>query len=181
MTRRMRALRAGTPDGDRGMTLVELTISIALLGIVTAAVTGAIIFGLKATNDTFSRLEQNMSSQQVNRWLTGDIYASEASTTSSAVCGPANLALSWRSSATAASTDRITSWYLNGTSLVRKTCTSAGAAVGSSKTIATGIDQFTATVAGNGTVTVTYRAAASGKSKAQTWSVTATPIKVRGR
>lgn len=161
------------------MTLVELTITIALLGIVTAAVTGAIIFGLKATNDSYSRLQQDMSSQQVNRWLTGDIYASESSATSSATCGPANLALTWRSSATAASADRITSWYLNGKSLVRKTCTSAGAAVGSSKTIATGIDQFSATVAANGAVTVSYRAAASGKSAAQTWSITVTPIKVR--
>jgi prepilin-type N-terminal cleavage/methylation domain-containing protein len=60
------------PRGDDGFTLVELLVSIVILGFIMAAVTGVVISYLKDTNSTVGRLQESHDAQISAAYFTQD-------------------------------------------------------------------------------------------------------------
>jgi prepilin-type N-terminal cleavage/methylation domain-containing protein len=86
MLTRGRARRDSVRDG--GFTLVELVISIAILGVVMVAITGALIVALKANKETDTRLDESRDVQFSSTWFGDDVQsANRISTSGSPNCG----------------------------------------------------------------------------------------------
>lgn len=155
---------------------MEVVVVVALLGLVTAAVSGSLWFGLRSTQDNTTLLDQSMASQAISRYLNVDIYASEGVTTA-AVCGTADLKLVSRSdAASTGATDVVTAWQWTSAArtVERRICVNG--ATRSTQTVARNIDQFTVTANADKSFTVTYRAAASGRLAAVSRSVKIEPV-----
>ena len=69
---------------ERGFTLVELVIGIAILGTIVGGLAGAIIVGLRTADATATRLAQSHDAQLVSVYLPRDL----ASTSSDVVAKP---------------------------------------------------------------------------------------------
>ncbi len=174
--------RAGTrldARRDAGVTLVELIISVVLLGLVGTVVGGALYMGIKTTNNNSTRLDQSMTEMAVTRSLTGDIYSAEGPVlvnSTDATCGTATLKFLSRSDATKATRDVVVAWSLSGTNLTRKVCT--GGTQTSSNVVATNISAFTpGTCAASCTaakISVTFTAAGKGDVTAESWTLNIT-------
>ncbi|MEN9824108.1 MAG: hypothetical protein RLZ04_2534, partial [Actinomycetota bacterium] len=61
-------------DRDRGFSLIELVLAVAILGIITATLGGAVYLALKATSNNYSRLEQSNAEMVITRYITGDVH-----------------------------------------------------------------------------------------------------------
>ena len=60
---------------EAGVTLIELLVSVSLLGLLMSALSGALFVGLRTTNDTQTSLGQSNAEQLVSTYLTKDIQA----------------------------------------------------------------------------------------------------------
>jgi prepilin-type N-terminal cleavage/methylation domain-containing protein len=87
MLNRMRSEnRTGRADG--GFTLVELLISVAILGLVMTAISGAMAVGLKTTKDSGDRLGASNDVQFASTWFGDDVAgANDVVTGGAAQCG----------------------------------------------------------------------------------------------
>ena len=76
------------PDDDRGFTLVELVISVALLIVVMGAVTAALFVGLSQNTATSNRLGESRDLSQVAVYFSEDVQgAASASVGTGPRCG----------------------------------------------------------------------------------------------
>jgi prepilin-type N-terminal cleavage/methylation domain-containing protein len=82
---------------QQGMTLIELLIAIALLGIIIVPITGAMYLALLTNNATAQRVTDSSGSQLVASWLVSDVQSADVVSTSSSLCGGPNtlLELGW--------------------------------------------------------------------------------------
>ena len=82
---------------DAGFTLVELCISIALLGVVTVGLTAVMFTALTADRRTATRLDESRDIQFVNAYLADDVQgATSVATGGTARCGTGTAALELR-------------------------------------------------------------------------------------
>ncbi|MSW21192.1 MAG: prepilin-type N-terminal cleavage/methylation domain-containing protein, partial [Actinobacteria bacterium] len=72
-----RRLNSGR-NPDRGMTLVELLVSVAVLGIVGSVVAAAVIIVFRQIGNTQGRTEVARSEQNVSLWLPADLSSAES-------------------------------------------------------------------------------------------------------
>ncbi len=119
---------------EDGFTLVELIISIVILGIIVGAMSAAIIAGLKTTDGTTNRLAESHDAQVVSEFFVTDMQSAvtvtyQAMDTVSTVpvgCSPASsplLVFSWTDPSAGAEMVSYYSATLGGeTQLVRQQC-----------------------------------------------------------
>lgn len=72
---------------ERGMTLIELMIAVALLGIVIVPVVTGMVFGLAHSGGTRDRIADSASAQLVSAYLPGDVQSAQGVFTEGATCG----------------------------------------------------------------------------------------------
>lgn len=91
-------LRPSRRAGDSGFTLIELTVTVALMGVVVAAVVGAIVFVLSARTRSTSQLSSSADRQIVSSYFVPDVEGASGTMTlqsgSTTVCGSA-VSSSW--------------------------------------------------------------------------------------
>jgi prepilin-type N-terminal cleavage/methylation domain-containing protein len=167
----MKTRRAAAPD--RGFTLVEMLITIILLGVVSTAVAASLFFGIRATSDSHSRIDQSLAEMGVTRFLSSDIYAAEGAVAlkgTDASCGAYALKLMSRSDATKSAPDTTVVWVLMGTDLVRTTC--VGGKQIDTFVVSKGVSVFSPSCTTPcTTVSVAFTAAASGAVKPTSWTL----------
>ena len=79
-------LRRGPRDG--GFTLVELLISVVIMGIVFSSVTGVLLVTLRTADDADTRLTESNDLLRVTRYFTGDVLgATSVTVASTPKCG----------------------------------------------------------------------------------------------
>lgn len=77
-----------TGDRDGGFTLVELVISIAILGLVMSAISAAMAVGLKTTRESENRLGASNDVQFASTWFADDVAgANDVISGGAARCG----------------------------------------------------------------------------------------------
>ncbi len=178
------AMRA---EGDeRGVTVVELVVVIAILGLITTALTSALYVGFRATTDNQRGLDQSGVEQVLASYLTADVQGAcnhahaapscprspnpATSTTPANACGAnAVFAIDGVTSATAAAADITTAYVLQGGTLVRDRCPYGAAAPSSTVNIGNNVTSVVASYPTSGAcsgqfqvvVTVTGDAAAN--------------------
>jgi prepilin-type N-terminal cleavage/methylation domain-containing protein len=163
---------------DRGFTLVELIVVVALMGVVALSVGSALFLGIRTASNTYTRFDQSNSALTISRYLTPDISTAEGevfvNNMSDSTCGVAPLKVWSRSSAALDSRDTVVTWSLAGTDLVRRTCVNGAST--NSRVIASGIESFApatcAAPCNAATITVTFRAKGQGQIEPQTWTIT---------
>lgn len=65
----------GTRNED-GFTLPELLVSVVILGIISGAITGAIITGLNVTDGTSQRIKESTDAQLASAYFANDVQSS---------------------------------------------------------------------------------------------------------
>jgi prepilin-type N-terminal cleavage/methylation domain-containing protein len=94
--RRVLTRRAAARE-DGGFTLVELVVSIALLGVVMVGLTAVMFTALTADRQTATRLDENRNVQFVTAFLADDVQgATSVLTGGAAGCGSGTAALELR-------------------------------------------------------------------------------------
>jgi prepilin-type N-terminal cleavage/methylation domain-containing protein len=89
--------RHAAADADGGFTLVELVVSIALLGVVMVGLTAVMLTALVADRETTTRLDENRDVQFVTAFLADDVQgATSVLTGGTAGCGSGTAALELR-------------------------------------------------------------------------------------
>ena len=73
----VRSIRTGSSTGDRGMSLVELLISIGLMGILAAVLSSAVIVTLRQQDNSMGRVNVAREEQQVSLWVPADLSSSD--------------------------------------------------------------------------------------------------------
>jgi prepilin-type N-terminal cleavage/methylation domain-containing protein len=66
------ARRQRTP-GDDGFTLIEMVITVAILGIISATLLGVVLQYLKTTSDTSARLNESTDQQFISAYWQNDV------------------------------------------------------------------------------------------------------------
>jgi len=84
MFRRLNRRRGHSPERDSGMTLVELVISVSLLGLITAVISTAIIVTLRQQDNTDGRLNVARAEQSISMWIPADLSSASTVDTSPA-------------------------------------------------------------------------------------------------
>ena len=69
----MRRRLVRSDRGDSGFTLVEVVITVAILGVVTAALCGIVLQYLKTTADTTARLSESTDQQFISTYWQSDV------------------------------------------------------------------------------------------------------------
>lgn len=68
----MHGLRRRTREDD-GFTLIELVLSVAILGVISAALCGVVLQYLKTTSDTSARLNESTDQQFISTYWQNDV------------------------------------------------------------------------------------------------------------
>jgi prepilin-type N-terminal cleavage/methylation domain-containing protein len=75
------AVRAGEPRepraGEEGMTLIEIVIAVAILGIIIVPLTAAIMLGFTTSNGTRERVNDSSSAQLLSAYAPTDIQSAK--------------------------------------------------------------------------------------------------------
>jgi prepilin-type N-terminal cleavage/methylation domain-containing protein len=118
------AQRTGSDDG---FTLVELLVSISILGMIMVVLTTAVFMGLRATKDANGSMDESNAASLTAVYFTRDVQGAETISVndSAATCGGA-AALKL----TSLTTDRIVAYAVTGSplQLVRRLCSPRTAA-----------------------------------------------------
>jgi prepilin-type N-terminal cleavage/methylation domain-containing protein len=157
------------PADERGLTLIEVLVTVSLMGFVMAALSGALFVGLRTTEDTRTSLDQSNAEQLITTYVTKDLQAAtNVRTSGTSPCGGQAIVLetTTRTDPLAVSASNVTVAYsLSGTNLVRQVC-------GPTPSVLSLADNITSfTVSGTNPVHVTVGTAASGKVAAYSWTV----------
>jgi prepilin-type N-terminal cleavage/methylation domain-containing protein len=118
--------RTPAHDDECGLTLIELLVSITILGIVMVVLTMAVIFGLGATKNANGSLDESNAAQLTALYFSRDVQGAEqvAVDDATSTCGgAAELKL------TSTAADRVVAYAVTGTplQLVRRLCSPASA------------------------------------------------------
>lgn len=80
---RRRAHHPAPPSGvDGGMTLVEVVVSLAIIGIVTLAISGVVVATLRQQDNTEGRLNVARAEQSIGMWFPADLASADTIDTS---------------------------------------------------------------------------------------------------
>jgi prepilin-type N-terminal cleavage/methylation domain-containing protein len=152
---------------EAGVTLIELLVSVSLLGLLMAALSGALIVGLRTTSDTQTSLGQSNVEQLVSTYLTKDIQAAvTVRTAGTSACGNQTIVLETTTRTDPLAASNVTVAYaLSGTNLVRQVCGPSA----SVHTIAHNVTSLTAS--GANPVSITVATAPSAKVGAYSWTL----------
>lgn len=71
---------------DEGFTLIEMLVTIVILGIISAAIVTAIIVGLRTTDDTGRRLSESHDAQLVQVYVPNDVQSATFVSSSDTAC-----------------------------------------------------------------------------------------------
>lgn len=74
--------------GDAGFTLVELLAAVAILGIIGAALTEAVILGLRTTSATQATSSRAAAARALASQFTDDVHSAEKVSTTDPDCAP---------------------------------------------------------------------------------------------
>src|SRR5690242_5451403 len=85
MSRPRRRSRAVRGRGERGFTLVELLVAIAILGVVAAVIGQAFVVSAETTNATAQRFSESHDAQVASAYLANDVQSTIGLTPTS--CG----------------------------------------------------------------------------------------------
>lgn len=118
---------SGRGRAEAGFTLPELLVSIAVMGAIFLALTGALIAGLRHTQGGDTSLRESNALELTAHWFGADVQGAEQAVvddTSPACGGPALVKL------TSPVADRVVAYALTGSppALVRRVCAPAAAA-----------------------------------------------------
>jgi type II secretory pathway component PulJ len=122
--------QGGSRRGE-GFTVIELCISIALLGILMLVMTGAMFTAFKVNRQTQDRLGASYDIQRATTFFAQDVYGAEQVILGgAALCGSSSPLISFRQDsfepiATPAPRVTVVSYYLVGTTLGRASCAGA--------------------------------------------------------
>lgn len=75
---------------ERGFTLTELVVVIAILGLITFVLTEAVILGLKTTDSTARELSRYVDVQALHSYFTGDAQSADEVSTAATACATAD-------------------------------------------------------------------------------------------
>jgi prepilin-type N-terminal cleavage/methylation domain-containing protein len=160
-------MSAPFPRDEAGVTLIELLVTLSLMGVIMIALTSALFVGFHTTRDTRTSLDQSNAEQLVNLYLTRDLQGSDSvayGVTSS--CGSQPVALQTTShSDPLAASDVTVTYRISGTDLVRRVC----GPVPSTQTLARNVTSLTGS--GANTVTLNVATGASADVPAYSWSL----------
>lgn len=86
--------------GEAGFTLVELIVAVAILGVITVALTGAVIVGLRTTDATAASSSRSIAVETLASFFTADAQSADEVSTTDPDCasGPVFLHLTWTDS-----------------------------------------------------------------------------------
>jgi prepilin-type N-terminal cleavage/methylation domain-containing protein len=153
---------------EAGITLIELLVTLSIMGIIMVALTSALFIGMHTTRDTNTSLDQSNTEQLVSRWLAHDVQGADAvSYPGVSGCGnrPVALQAASKSDPLAGASDTTVIYRLSGRELVRQVCGPRP----STQTLARDVTTFNAS--GTNVVTVSVGTAASASVPAYSWSV----------
>jgi prepilin-type N-terminal cleavage/methylation domain-containing protein len=107
---------------DDGFTLIEVLVSISILGVIMVVLCTAVIMGLRSTTDANVKFDQSNTAEFVNLHFTGDVQGADVVSVDNAASscgGAAELKLTSPSA-----TDRIVAYAVTGSplQLVRREC-----------------------------------------------------------
>ena len=115
--------------GDEGFTLPELMITSVILGVIMAAITGALIVGFKTTDTTNQRLVESHDAQAAGVLFVNDVASAYNVSRIDSACGGAGTLVSFTLTDTLTGT---ASYVLSGTNATRQLnrvfCPRSGAA-----------------------------------------------------
>jgi len=164
-------------ERDRGFTLVEMIMAVAIMGIITATLGGAVYMAIRATSNNYTRLGQSNTEMVITRYLTGDIQgATSASPTSAAnntvgCTGTTKLTTTAYAAATETTPSLTVRWVVDGANGLLR-CVYSGGSLQSSMAVASGITQFASSCTSPcATVRVTFTAAGAGNVPARQFQV----------
>lgn len=86
--------------GEKGFTLLELMIVVALTGVVAAGITGAILYVLNVNFSTTNRMTAVRQVRNVGFWVTPDVQMARNVVPENSSATPELLTLSWTAWAT---------------------------------------------------------------------------------
>lgn len=123
---------------DDGLTLVELVVTITILGIVTTALTGAMTVFIRSQNDPSNRVDRTRGLQQLVNYFPADVASSQRFELEPPWTQPCLslgtpipiLNLVWSESFPGSETETVSVTYIvtsDGSKLVRNKCGSASA------------------------------------------------------
>lgn len=109
--------------GEAGFTLVEVLITVVILGVIVGALSSGLIVALRTTEQTTTRLDESHDAQIVSAYLVNDTQS--AATISATPCGSGSPLVTFQ----LAQADQRVSWYhemVDGQGrVVRRTCAGA--------------------------------------------------------
>lgn len=115
------------PRNDDGFTLVELLVSIIILGTIMGAIAGALIMVL-GTSTTQTRLAESHDEQLAAAHFAGDLASAESFTPRSTPCASSGvfLSLKWTDPSTGSTV--YVDYAQQGSDVLRSTCIDSGSA-----------------------------------------------------
>lgn len=148
-----------SPDPEAGLTLVELLVSVVILGFLGTALATALFVGIRTTTQNQTSLDQSNSEQILANYLVKDVAAAcspsiaggptctrnpNPSITAGTACGTAvEFAMDILTSATGTSADTTVGYALQSNQLRRVSCPFGGSSATSSVVIARTITSIT--------------------------------------
>ena len=83
-------------NDERGVSMVEVLVTIAISGLLMTVLAATIVTGLRTTDDTRERVEESHDVNMVTTWFTSDVQTAGSVSTSDGSCGGAPIVhLTW--------------------------------------------------------------------------------------
>ena len=139
---------SGRSRSDRGFTLTELLLSVAILGVIAPVIGGAIVAVWRTTDSTVEHLEDTGNRQRVQAWFVrdGNSAATVDKDAASSSCLGAGetlvLRMTWSETVGGSSVTRVATYATTGTApdltLVRRACGNSSRSLTTQSTVSVG-------------------------------------------